>query len=112
MAQDPFNLRRHAWLEAGHVEREIRRFLAEDIGRGDVTSDRVVPRTARASADMVARQACVVAGLPLAKAVFLAIDPEVAVIERAQDGDRALPGAVLAHVEGPAGRSSPESAWR
>ena len=103
MAQDPFNLRRHAWLEAGHVEREIRRFLAEDIGRGDVTSDRVVPRTARASADMVARQACVVAGLPLAKAVFLAIDPEVAVIERAQDGDRALPGAVLAHVEGPAG---------
>jgi nicotinate-nucleotide pyrophosphorylase (carboxylating) len=52
---------------------------------------------------MVARQACVVAGLPLAKAVFLAIDPEVAVGERAQDGDRVLPGAVLAHVEGPAG---------
>jgi nicotinate-nucleotide pyrophosphorylase (carboxylating) len=103
MAQDPFNLRRHAWLEAAHVEREIRRFLAEDVGRGDVTSDRVVPRTARASADMVARQACVVAGLPLAKAVFLAIDPEVVVVERAQDGDRVPAGAVLAHVEGPAG---------
>jgi nicotinate-nucleotide pyrophosphorylase (carboxylating) len=103
MARDPFNLRRHAWLDAAHVDREIRRFLAEDVGRGDVTSERVVPRTARASADMVARQACVVAGLPLAKAVFLAIDPEIAVAERAGDGDRVPAGAVLAHVEGPAG---------
>jgi len=103
MARDPFNLRRHAWLEAAHVDREIRRFLAEDVGRGDVTSERVVPRTARASADMVARQACIVAGLPLAKAVFLAIDPEIAVADRASDGDRVSAGAVLAHVEGPAG---------
>jgi len=103
MARDPFNLRRHAWLEAAHVDREIRRFLAEDVGRGDVTSDRVVPRAARASADMVARQACIVAGLPLAKAVFLAIDPEIAVADRASDGDRVSAGAVLAHVEGPAG---------
>jgi len=103
MARDPFNLRRHAWLEAAHVDREIRRFLAEDVGRGDVTSERVVPRTARASADMVARQACVLAGLPLARAVFLAIDPEIAVADRASDGDRVSAGAVLAHVEGPAG---------
>jgi nicotinate-nucleotide pyrophosphorylase (carboxylating) len=103
MARDPFNLRRHAWLDAAHVDREIRRFLAEDVGRGDVTSDRVVPKTARASADIVARQACVVAGLPLAKAVFLAIDPEIAVADRASDGDRVAAGAVLAHIEGPAG---------
>ena len=103
MAQDPFNLRRHAWLDAAHVDREVRRFLAEDVGRGDVTSERVVPKTARARADMVARQACVVAGLPLARAVFLVIDPEVAVAERATDGDRVAAGAVLAHVEGPAG---------
>lgn len=103
MAQDPFDLRRHAWLDAAHVDREIRRFLAEDIGRGDVTSERVVPKAARASAGMVARQACVVAGLPLAKAVFLAIDPEIAVSDRASDGDRVRAGAVLAHIEGPAG---------
>ncbi len=103
MAQDPFNLRRHAWLDAAHVDREIRRFLAEDVGRGDVTSERVVPKTARARADMVARQACVVGGLPLAKAVFLVIDPEVVVAERVTDGDRVAAGAVLAHVQGPAG---------
>ena len=103
MAQDPFNLRRHAWLDAAHVDREVRRFLAEDVGRGDVTSERVVPKAARAGGDMVARQACVVAGLPLAKTVFLVIDPEVAVTERVTDGDRVAAGAVLAHVEGPAG---------
>jgi len=103
MAQDPFNLRRQPWLDAAYVNREIRRFLAEDVGRGDVTSERVVPRAARASADMVARQACIVAGLPLAKAVVLAIDPEIAVADRASDGDRVSAGAVLAHIEGPAG---------
>jgi nicotinate-nucleotide pyrophosphorylase (carboxylating) len=103
MAQDPFNVRRHAWLDAAHVEREVRRFLAEDVGRGDMTSERVVPRAARASAVMVARQACVVAGLPLAKAVFLAVDPEIVVAEHASDGDRVTADAVLARVEGPAG---------
>jgi len=103
MAQDPFNVRRHAWLDATHVEREVRRFLAEDVGRGDVTSERVVPAAARASAAMVARQACVVAGLPLARAVFLAVDPEIAVAELASDGDGVAAGAVLARVEGPAG---------
>ena len=103
MAQDPFTVRRHAWLDAAHVDREIRRFLAEDVGRGDVTSERVVPRAARASAAMVARQACVAAGLPLARAVFLAIDPEIAVTDRASDGDRVAAGAVLATIEGPAG---------
>ena len=103
MARDPFNLRRHAFLEAAAVEREVRRFLAEDVGRGDVTSERVVPRTARARAAMVARGACVVAGLPLAKAVFLAVDPEIAFADLLLDGDRAEPGATLARVEGPAG---------
>lgn len=103
MAQDPFNVRRHARLDAAHVEREVRRFLAEDVGRGDVTSDRVVPKAARARAAMVARQACVVAGLPLARSVFLAIDPEIAFTDRASDGDRVAAGAVLAVIEGPAG---------
>ena len=103
MAQDPFNVRRHAWLDAAYVEREVRRFLAEDVGRGDVTSERVVPKAARARAAMVARQACVVAGLPLARAVFLAVDPEIAVADLASDGDGVAAGAVLARVEGPAG---------
>ena len=103
MARDPFSVRRPARLDPAMVEREVRRFLAEDIGRGDVTSERVVPREARASAVMAAREPCVVAGLPLAKAVFQAVDPEIAFAELAADGDRAEAGAVLARVEGPAG---------
>lgn len=103
MAQDPFTLRRHAWRDAAFVDREIRRFLAEDVGRGDVTSERVVPKSARASASMVARQACVVAGLPLARAVFLAVDPDIAFADVASDGDRVAAGSVLARVDGPAG---------
>jgi nicotinate-nucleotide pyrophosphorylase (carboxylating) len=103
MARDPFNLQPYAWLDGVFVEREVRRFLAEDVGRGDVTSDRVIPRTARARALMVAREPCVVAGLPIAKTVFLAVDPVIVVSVQASDGDAAGPGDVLARVDGPAG---------
>jgi nicotinate-nucleotide pyrophosphorylase (carboxylating) len=102
MVQDPFNLRLHARLDDAFVDREVRRFLAEDVGRGDVTSDRVVSKAARARAVMVARQACVAAGLPIARAVFLAIDPAIAVSGQAADGDGVAAGAVLLRVEGPA----------
>jgi nicotinate-nucleotide pyrophosphorylase len=63
MAMDPFGLHRDAALDADAIEREVRRFLAEDVGAGDVTTSRVVPASARAHGAMVARQPCVVAGL-------------------------------------------------
>ena len=102
MARDPFKLRRDFTLDLAFVEREVKRFLAEDVGRGDVTSRRVVSKSARASAAIVARQPCVVAGLPVVRAVFRAVDPAIVVALKAQDGDAVAAGAVLAAVEGPA----------
>lgn len=102
MATDPFRQSSPAALDEAFVEREVRRFLAEDAGPGDVTSERVVPKAARARASMVARQPCVVAGLPIARAAFRAADPAVAVSLCASDGDAVAAGAVLAAVEGPA----------
>jgi nicotinate-nucleotide pyrophosphorylase (carboxylating) len=100
MAKDPFHLRPHARLDDAFVQREVRRFLAEDVGSGDVTTDRVVSRDARARASMVAREACVAAGLPVAQAVFRAVDPATAVTLQAAEGDAVEAGAVLAVVEG------------
>lgn len=102
MVQDPFDLRLHPRLDSAFVDREIRRFLAEDVGRGDVTSERVVPKTARATASMVARQPCTVAGLPIARAVFLAVDPATVVSVQASDGDAVAAGSVLMRLDGPA----------
>jgi len=103
MAKDPFHVKPHAALDEAFIEREVRRFLAEDVGGGDVTSERVVSKAARAHASMVARQPCVVAGLPVARAVFRAVDPDTVVSFRASEGEAVPAGTVLAAVEGPAG---------
>lgn len=79
---------------------EFHAFLDEDVGRGDITSELVVPRKARARGRIVARQACVVAGLEEAGTVFgelgLSFDA------KARDGDRVRRGEVVAKVRGKA----------
>ena len=102
MAKDPFGLHHHAALDATTIEREVRRFLAEDVGAGDVTTARVVPPSARAHAAMVARERCVVAGVPIAAAVFCAVDDAVAVRACASEGDAVEAGTVLLDLDGPA----------
>ncbi|MBO0870319.1 MAG: carboxylating nicotinate-nucleotide diphosphorylase [Micromonosporaceae bacterium] len=59
-------------LDPGEVEQIVRRALAEDLGPDwlDVTSVATVPADQTGTADLVARAAGVVAGLPVAAAVF------------------------------------------
>jgi nicotinate-nucleotide pyrophosphorylase (carboxylating) len=80
----------------------IRRALAEDIGRGDVTTEATVPADVPATARIVAREAGVVAGLPLAQRVFAALDPAVRFEAQVTDGDRVEAGATLARITGAA----------
>jgi len=78
--------------------------VAEDLGRGDVTSAATIATDARAHTALVAREDCVVAGLPLAALVLRAVAgrgevPGVSL--HAADGDRAAAGATLATIDGP-----------
>jgi len=74
-----------AGLDPAFVRAELRRFLAEDIGSGDITTAWTVPAGKTAGAWIVAREACVVAGLPVAAAVFTELD--AGVVAEAQDID-------------------------
>jgi nicotinate-nucleotide pyrophosphorylase (carboxylating) len=74
--------------------------LEEDLGRGDVTSTAVLDPRATAEADLVARERLVVAGLPIAAAVFQRVDRTVAVELLAADGDELAPGGRAAIVRG------------
>jgi nicotinate-nucleotide pyrophosphorylase (carboxylating) len=80
----------------------IRRALAEDIGRGDVTTEATIPAGTQATARIVTRDAGVVAGLPLTEQIFAALDPEVRFAARVADGDKAEAGATLARITGEA----------
>jgi nicotinate-nucleotide pyrophosphorylase (carboxylating) len=91
-----------AGLDPVFVRGEVRRFLCEDVGSGDITTAWTMPAGARASGWIVAREACVVAGMPVAQAVFAELDAAVAAEPRVGDGARVEPGARLMRLAGPA----------
>jgi nicotinate-nucleotide pyrophosphorylase (carboxylating) len=92
-----------AGLDPAGVEAVIRRALDEDLAFGpDVTTDTTVPDDARATGDVVPRSAGMLAGIPVAAAVFdLVGGPAVDVVLRAADGTAAEPGRAVLTVTGP-----------
>ncbi len=80
----------------------LRGFLAEDIGRSDVTTDATVPRGTRSEGELVAKSSCVVSGLPIARRVFELLDAELAWTDVAPAGSAVSPPAVLARLSGSA----------
>jgi nicotinate-nucleotide pyrophosphorylase (carboxylating) len=80
----------------------IRIALAEDVGRGDITTRLTVPPGARATGTLLAKQDGVLAGLPLVGRVFEALGGRVMTTALAADGDAFTVGTWVATVEGPA----------
>ena len=89
-------------LSASDIRRAMQAALAEDIGRGDVTTLATVPERARAGAVMRAREPLVVAGLAFAEAAFRKLSPNIRIQHVAKDGRRVKAGGVLLKVSGPA----------
>jgi nicotinate-nucleotide pyrophosphorylase (carboxylating) len=84
------------------INEAAQRALAEDLGAGDVTTNAVIPAGARARASIVARERCVVAGIPIARRVFELLDPDVTFRPGPADGDRLESGKVVLAFEGKA----------
>ena len=76
--------------------------LAEDIGPGDATSLATLDPSATLNAHVVAKAAGVVAGLPVAEAVFHQVDPAISFTAYVSDGQEVVAGELLAEVSGPA----------
>jgi nicotinate-nucleotide pyrophosphorylase (carboxylating) len=91
-----------AGLDPAFVRDEVRRFLAEDIGGGDITTAWTVPGGTTASGWIVARESCIVAGLPIAEAVFAELDATVVAEPGVDDGLRVGPATRLMRLFGPA----------
>jgi nicotinate-nucleotide pyrophosphorylase (carboxylating) len=80
--------------------RQARAALKEDRAWGDVTSRGFVPARARGAARVVAKQAGVLAGGGVARAVFEAMDPALRVRVLARDGDRVRAGQAVLEARG------------
>ena len=76
------------WVESGGIMAAIGEFLAEDIGRGDITTQATVARETRAQGRFLAKEYLVICGLEIAEGVFVHLDPEIPEMEtNYQDGD-------------------------
>jgi nicotinate-nucleotide pyrophosphorylase (carboxylating) len=89
-------------LDRAEVDRLVRAALEEDLAGGaDITSEATIPAEQQAIGDLVARADGVVAGLPVAEAVFTATTNGQARFDgKATDGDRVRRDDVLATVTG------------
>jgi len=89
-------------MDLNQLKNLILSSLAEDIGRGDVTSKAVIPQGKMVKAKIIAKQKGIIAGLPFAVLVFKAVDKKVKVQVKVKDGKRFSKGKVIATITGPA----------
>jgi nicotinate-nucleotide pyrophosphorylase (carboxylating) len=93
-------------LDASAVADVVAAALREDVGTGDVTTLALVDGSLVASGDLLAKASGVIAGLPVAEAVFRSIAPAVGFEVLVADGSRVDAGDApvrVASVSGPAG---------
>jgi nicotinate-nucleotide pyrophosphorylase (carboxylating) len=92
-----------AFLSPLAIDEAVRRALDEDLGRaGDVTSIATIPPDVQAHAVLVARQAGVIAGLPLAVATLRRLSPDINIQAHLHDGNAVAKGVHILTISGPA----------
>lgn len=89
-------------ISRAHIDRVVAAALEEDAPWGDLTSQYLLPETATATADLVAREAGVFSGGAVFAAAFALTEARIEVTTLVADGAAFEAGTVLATVAGPA----------
>ena len=80
----------------------LQSWLLEDIGRGDRTTGGLLGQKAyRGKAQLLAKEAGIIAGLPVAARVFELLSEDVSFVRLVGEGDFCKPGQVIARFHGP-----------
>jgi len=82
------------------IEEIVDRALAEDLGKGDVTTEALIPGDQQGAGFIVAKKEGILAGIGVVKQVFHRVDPELKVEIFLEDGARVKPGSKVAKVSG------------
>lgn len=90
-------------LDPAVVNDIVARALEEDIGAGDITTRALVPAHEEVTAEIAAKERLVVAGLPVAEAVFRHLDARLRFEPLAGEGSEVAAGIAVAGVSGLAG---------
>lgn len=74
--------------------------LSEDIGRGDITTDAIYSGLERATAEFIAKDDGVIAGLELAQTIYEMVDADITFSTEIKDGDWVRRGQLIASAAG------------
>ncbi len=83
--------------EAGKL---IESALKEDLGKGDITSNLLIPENSKSKAELLIKQDGIIAGIEIFKLVFKIIDKDVSIKFRVKDGERVSEGQVIGILSG------------
>ena len=87
-------------LVEAQIDEIIDRALTEDLGRGDVTTETLIPSDRQGIGSIVVKEKGILAGIDEAKRVFHRVDPGIQVDIFLEDGSRVKPVDVVAKVRG------------
>jgi nicotinate-nucleotide pyrophosphorylase (carboxylating) len=82
------------------TESDIARFLSEDIGRGDTTTEALIEPERRGKGEFHAKENFVLAGINEAVAVFRFLDPDLKLKKIRDDGGAIGKGEIFCEIEG------------
>jgi len=89
-------------MDLNVLKKNIEKFLHEDIGSGDLTSEAILDAEQAGIAEFVAKGSFVVCGIEtFASLVFKTQNPAIEIIEASKDASQASPGDILLKAKGP-----------
>ena len=82
------------------IHRIVHAALKEDVGRGDITTNILVPRSHQSRAVIFFKEEAVVCGALFAAEVFHQLESDLQVVMEHKDGDRVSKGGVVMRLSG------------
>ncbi len=82
------------------IEGIVQLAIKEDIGTGDITSKIFIPEGSESDGILMAKEAGIIAGLPVVGYVLSQIDKDLIFTENIEDGSRVEKGSEIASVKG------------
>jgi len=82
------------------LDQIIRAALDEDLSQGDITGSTLIPADLKGQARLLAKEAGVMAGMPVVRRVFWHLDPTIKTEVLISDGQLVKPGDTVAVISG------------
>jgi nicotinate-nucleotide pyrophosphorylase (carboxylating) len=87
-------------LNQSKLRQQVKEWLDEDVGAGDITSYATIPQHTKGKGIIYSKANGIIAGIPILKAIFAEVDLDIEVIPKVEDGYPLEKGSVIAELSG------------